>query len=157
MELAQAATQTPERAIATYEQVLRLQPDDVQARFALAVALAQIGRVGEAVAHYQQVVRIEPGHFEAHSNLAALLARAGRLDEAIPHFEQAVRLRTDRVEMHMNLAVAYSSAGRFPDALAAAQHARDLARSSGQTALVEQIDAWIASWRARVGTGTPSP
>jgi tetratricopeptide (TPR) repeat protein len=157
LELAQAATQTPERAIATYEQVLRSQPDDIQAHFALAVVLAQVGRVGEAVEHYQQVVRMQPGHVEAHSNLASLLARAGRLDQAIPHFEQAVRLRPDRVEMHMNLAVAYSSAGRFPDALAAAQRAQDLARSSGQAALAEQIEAWIASHRTRVGAAGSSP
>ena len=100
---------------------------------------------------------MQPGHVEAHSNLASLLARAGRLDQAIPHFEQAVRLRPDRVEMHMNLAVAYSSAGRFPDALAAAQRAQDLARSSGQAALAEQIEAWIASHRTRVGAAGSSP
>ncbi|HKQ49415.1 MAG TPA: tetratricopeptide repeat protein [Phycisphaerae bacterium] len=152
LELGLAAMQPPESAIRTIEQLVRADPNNAQAHFSLAVALAQTGRLPDAIEHYQAVVRMNPDHIEAHNNLAALLARTGRLQEAIPHFEQAVRLKPDHVEMHMNLAVAYSSAGRYPDALATAQRARELAHHSGQMDLVQRIDTWIESCRARAGT-----
>jgi protein O-mannosyl-transferase len=152
---AMANGQAPERTIAAYEQVLRTEPDNAQAHFALAVVLADHGRIEQAIEHYQHAIRINPSYMEARNNLATILARAGRLAEAIPHFEEAVRLKPDHVETWMNLAVAYSSAGRIPGAISAAQAARDLAYSSGQPALVREIESWMETRRAGITTSAP--
>lgn len=136
-------------AIAAYLELLRADPEDSESHFAVAVLLADAGRLPEAIEHYAAVVRLRPTHIEAHNNFGSLLSRSGRPNEAIPHFEEAARLLPSHVGVRMNLAGAYSAAGRFDDAIAAAEHARDAARSSGDAASAEKIDVWINECRAR--------
>ena len=88
---------------ADLERALRLDPDDVDANFNLAVAYESGGWKEQAAASYRRVLAVAPAHVGAHNNLAVLLAESGRMREAIPHFEAVLRARPDDPDARRNL------------------------------------------------------
>ncbi len=141
-------TGRPQEAIEHYRQALRINPDFPSAHNNLGNVLFKLGRVQEAIKHYQQALQFKPDLTEAYSNLGGALVKAGHLKEAIKCYQQALLLEPEFTEIHYNLAEAYASMHRSSEAIAAAQKALELARSQGQTALAEQIEDWLTSYRA---------
>jgi len=74
---------------------VRHAPDDAQARFALAFALAHAGLVDDALDEQRHGVALAPGDAEAHYNLGALLLTRGRSDEGIEEMEKVLTLAPD--------------------------------------------------------------
>jgi len=64
-----------DEAIDELRAVLALQPDAVEARNNLGVALASIGRLDEAIDQFQQALAIRPGFADAQRNLALALEK----------------------------------------------------------------------------------
>jgi len=99
------AGRVPE-GMAQFAEALRLNPDDAEAHYNLAIQLARLpGRMPDAIAHYEQALRVRPNFFEAHYNLAYNLAGiSGGTAGAIAHYEAALRLKPDSAIGHYNLA-----------------------------------------------------
>jgi len=72
--------------------VLDLEPDDLTFRFRSAVALTDLGRVGEAVDAYRGLVRAAPATGAVWNNLALALRSLGRLGEAEAVFHRRLAL-----------------------------------------------------------------
>ncbi len=75
------------------------------------------------------------------------LAKAGRIQEAIDQFKQTLQLEPNRLPTYRSLALAYAQLQHPAEAIATAQKALDLARSTGQTPLAEQIENWLTKYR----------
>lgn len=84
------------RAIAYYEDAIRLDPNFAAAHYNLAGVLAGQGRYPGAEAQYRETLRLMPDNAGVHEALAALLARVGRTPEAAHEQEEARRLRAPR-------------------------------------------------------------
>jgi protein O-mannosyl-transferase len=97
-EVAQAQTFAgagqPVPALACLTQAVRLAPQDPEAREALGLLLAQLGRVQEALEHFEVVVATRPDA-RAYYNLGLALVALGRHAEAIPAYRKAVELQAD--------------------------------------------------------------
>jgi DNA-binding SARP family transcriptional activator len=78
--------------------------------------------------------------------LGAALARQQRFGAAIEHFEAAVRLDPANLQARGNLMGAYASVGRSREALDLARQILAAARAAGDTAMVEQIEAFLADY-----------
>jgi tetratricopeptide (TPR) repeat protein len=81
----------PEAGIALprlYEAV-RLSPDDVEARHALAVALHQSGRSNEALEHFEKIAELQPEALR-FVELGAIYVAVSKADEARAAFERAL-------------------------------------------------------------------
>ncbi len=137
-----------QEAIEHYQRALHFKPDYVQAHNNLGILLATEGRTTEAIEHFQQALRLEPETAETHHNLGVALVKAGRVQEAIDQFQQALQLEPNRLPTYGSLARAYAQLQRPSEAIATAQKALNLARSTGQTAMAEQIENWLKSYRA---------
>jgi Flp pilus assembly protein TadD len=131
----------PEEAAAQFFEVLRIQPNDPDAHYHLALALTRQGNVKQALPHYRQGMSSFAEAPEALNNLAWLLAthpdpevRDG--NEAVKLAERACKL-TDykRAVMVGTLAAAYAEAGRFAEAVATAEKARSLAKDANEKEL----------------------
>jgi protein O-mannosyl-transferase len=144
-----------QEAIEHYQQALRLKPNYSEAHNNLGNALFQTGHPQEAIEHYQQAIRLKPDFAAAHNNLGTVLSQAGRSQEAIEHYKQAIRLNPDDAQAYLKLAAARAQVHRSQEAISTAQRAIDIAKSHGQTALAEQIEAWLKSYRAEQA-GTPA-
>jgi protein O-GlcNAc transferase len=110
-------------AEACYRRLLAAQPNHIQARSNLGVALKNQGKLDEAVAAYRQVIRIKPDDAEAYSNLGNALKDQGKLEEAVVAHRQAIRIKPDYAEAHFNLGNALGVQGRLNEAVAAYRQA----------------------------------
>jgi tetratricopeptide (TPR) repeat protein len=140
-------------AVQHFEQAVRIKPDYAEMHYNLAVVLIRQGNVREAVRQYEQVMRIKPDSAEVENNLAWLLATSTLADggdpvRAVALAQHACELTGNRVPRHIDtLAAAYAAAGRFSEAIATAQKAIELARSTGQTQLVREIENRLQLYR----------
>jgi tetratricopeptide (TPR) repeat protein len=97
--------------------VLAWNPDSEFDNRALALALLEQGRAGEALAYAQRDVQLAPQLCWTHTTLGQVLALLGRLPEAIGQFEQALRIKPDAAEAHYNLGLALVGLGRLQEAM----------------------------------------
>ena len=67
----------------SYQQVLRLDPNHVEALNNMGVALHAQGKIDEAMACLRRAVALKPDYADAHSNLGNALKEQGQLDEAV--------------------------------------------------------------------------
>ncbi len=148
--LAAALFQTgdADTAIAEYRHAIALAPDSPAAHNNLAATLLALHRPDEAIPELETVLRLRPDHANAHFNLGSALLDAGRPGEAITHFEQALRLDPHDAQARFQCAIAYARTADTVRATALANEALAAARSRGETALVDRIEAWLAAERA---------
>ncbi|HUI07689.1 MAG TPA: tetratricopeptide repeat protein [Verrucomicrobiae bacterium] len=105
-------------AIAQYEQVLRLNPDNLEeVHNNLGLALWKEGRVQEAIGHWEEALRLKPEYADPHYNLGLALAQTGNFNAAISQFQEALRSRPNDAEAHNNLGNAFIQVGRVPEAM----------------------------------------
>lgn len=82
----------PEAADALTKAMLA-EPDETQARYALAVALVHTGKVDAALPHFIRTI----GDAEAHYNVGLILQEQGHLEDAERHFALAVTKKPELV------------------------------------------------------------
>ena len=112
-------------AIRSYQQAIRLDPDDAQVEFELAGiyldqnhAQAAVPLFNQAIDHYKRALRIDPEILETRRALAEVLAKAGRTPEAITQYEQVLRQRPDDAVTENDLGKALGEEGRAAEAIA---------------------------------------
>jgi Flp pilus assembly protein TadD len=93
-----------DEAIAHFQKVLEIKPDDVEAHFNLGNALVQKGRVDEAIPHFQKALEIKPDDAEARQNLSNALVQAGRVGEAIAQYQKGLEIKPADPAFQNNLA-----------------------------------------------------
>jgi tetratricopeptide (TPR) repeat protein len=137
-----------QEAIDQYNQALRLNPNYAEVHYNLANTLFKAGRTQEALEQYQTAVRLKPVFVEAYNGLGGALLTMARPQEAVKYFEQALQIKPDYFQATANLANAYAQTNHSGEAIATAQKALNMARSQGQTALAQQMEAWLTKYRA---------
>ena len=99
-------------AIETLGEAVAVQPRFSEARFKLAEALADVGRVDEALAAYTEALRMDPyRHASAWNDMGFQYLQAGDMDEAAPALRRAIGLDPRFVEARANLGAALLSRG----------------------------------------------
>jgi tetratricopeptide (TPR) repeat protein len=109
---------TLERAIATYREALRRDPELVPALINLGNAHYTRGDLIEAQALYEKAISVAPEFFEAHFNLGNVMHDLGRLDDACLSYRDAIAVNPRCAEAHFYLAVTLEKAGRSTEARA---------------------------------------
>nr|WP_298244142.1 tetratricopeptide repeat protein [uncultured Bradyrhizobium sp.] len=96
--------------------MVRLRPDDADARGIHANLLHDLGRIEDAELHYHEACRIRPAFPEVLNNLGNLCQSRGRLEEAETHFRRALSCRPEFPETCNNLGNLLRELGRFEEA-----------------------------------------
>jgi predicted O-linked N-acetylglucosamine transferase (SPINDLY family) len=79
-----------EEAVACYNQVLAVRPNDPDALNARGNAFQDLKRYAEAFADYDQALALRPGHLDAMLNRGLALQALNRLDEAMTAFDEVL-------------------------------------------------------------------
>jgi tetratricopeptide (TPR) repeat protein len=136
-------------AVEQFRSVLALAPDHAVARFQLALALTTLNRHAEAVREYRELLRLSPNEPEVLNNLAWILAAHPSADlrngaEAVKLAGRACELTARRQPVFLGtLAAAQAEVGEFEKASETARQACQVARSLGQTNLVQVNEQFL--------------
>lgn len=94
-------------ALAPVEALIRMQPDNAEARFLRGVIYAQLGQIKRAIAIFRGLTEQFPNLSEPYNNLAVLHASSGDYDKAREVLLRAVELQPDYETAHENLGDIY--------------------------------------------------
>lgn len=94
-------TQNFREAIPYYRRALAVDPDQIDTRVDLAVALHQTGRSGEGLAELDQVLAKRPDHAVARFDQAVIYEFMGKLDEAEAAYRSLERLPLEPQMRHV--------------------------------------------------------
>lgn len=131
-------------AVAHFERVLQIEPNEPTAHASLGAALLKIGQTNAALAHFQKSVEIEPTQSPVHSSLGVVLLELGRLEESLPHLQTALKIDPENSEAHYNLGNAFLQMGQANEAVA--EYKRALRINPDDTEALNNV-AWIlATW-----------
>jgi superkiller protein 3 len=88
---------------------LWIDPDYLKARYNLAVAFTQQGKIDDAIAQYRFVVQKKRDFPpEVYNNFGVMLLRQGETGEAIEQFRQLLELQPNNLVARRNLEAALS-------------------------------------------------
>lgn len=108
---AQLAAGQKAQALATFEQVALMLPDDWQVFSAMGIAHDSRGNYGAAIGAYQHALTLSPDNPVILNNLAMSQAMSGQLLAAIRTLETAAGLNRSNPHIRQNLALLYAING----------------------------------------------
>ena len=135
-----------DEATASFEEALKIEPDDANAHFNLGHILLRQGQLDEAAAHFQRVLEIQPNDAKAHSDLGLVFLQKGKVDEASTQFRAALKLQPDFIEAHYNLGNVSFQMGRLDEAFAHFQKVGELQPGNAE---VHNNLGWVLLCRGR--------
>lgn len=107
-----------QNALALYQRVLDVAPDNFPALFSLGTLFGQARRLEEAANYFAKAAAVEPKDFSAHFNLGMALEQLGRLEEALASYSNAAALKPDYANIYNNLGNVQKILHRYDNALA---------------------------------------
>ena len=114
-------------AIMSYKQILYLNPDDLEARNKLAMALYRTNKIEEAEKELEYVLKKDPNNFNALDGYGVVLIRAKKYKDAMQYLDKALRVNDKDVMVHVHVSVAYEKMNMRDQATAAWKKAQSLA------------------------------
>lgn len=130
-------------AIESYEETVRLKPDDVETLLELGALYYESGKLDEAKRCYTQGLNITPNAVDVQMRLGKILIDQNLYDDAVKQFRQAIQLRPDCAEIHYQLAEACVQAGRLDEATASFRESQHL-----NPGLIDSQHRWRVVLRA---------
>ncbi|MBT6094327.1 MAG: tetratricopeptide repeat protein [Rhodospirillaceae bacterium] len=100
-----------------YQEILREDPDQVDALNLLGVVLSTAGKMDAAITLLSRACELAPDFAGPFVNLGNVLQAMGRLDEAVDAFQKGLTLAPEQAETANNLASALNALGRHEEAL----------------------------------------
>jgi predicted O-linked N-acetylglucosamine transferase (SPINDLY family) len=102
-----------------YKQVVKIQPNHLNANVALAEILQAENKLDEAIEAYKKVLKLQPNNqiaVVALNNLGNAFKEKGKLDEAVEYYQQALKIKPD-ADVYNNLATTLSDQGKLEAAV----------------------------------------
>ena len=103
-------------AVTYYTRAIRLNSDDPNIYYNLALALVAGGKIEESIPCFRRAILIQPRHVKALNNLGGALVLLGRLDQAMKYYREVIRIDPDHVGAHYNLGVVQYRRGEYKEA-----------------------------------------
>lgn len=143
----------PAAAEALLRRIALLDPNNLPALLALAMALFGRGRLGEAETQARNAIRVAPLSPQAHNVMAMIMTEAGRPQTGEYHYRRVLDLTTGQDPILLaNLAWNLKSQGRMAEARALYRDSLNLAPTVRQTLLgfarLEEADRHFDAARA---------
>jgi tetratricopeptide (TPR) repeat protein len=145
-----------DQAIEHYRKAAQLKPDDAMAQVHLGNALCTKGAIEEGLAQLSKAVDLDPGNVTIRYNLASTLVRLKQYDRAIPHLRQVLQHDPRNTNALVSLADSYAETNQADKALRCLEEALEIAKSTGNQTLAEQIAKQIQIYWQRAASNKGS-
>jgi len=119
-------------AVAAFREAILRDPNMVEARSSLGLALAASGQIEAGKRELLSAVQIRPRFTQARVNLGTIFAREGKSSEAREQYEHVLRIEPENAAAHLNLGKLFSAAG---DKVRAAHEYREALRMDPRSAV----------------------
>jgi tetratricopeptide (TPR) repeat protein len=130
-----------DHAIRCYENVLKVNPKNLDAKTDLGVCYAEgTSNPMQGIMMLREVVTENPAHENAQFNLGVLSMRSGQYEKAAERFEKVLTINPARKEMYLLTGRAYMMAGNNSKA---AENFEKLKKESADAALVAEANNYI--------------
>ena len=133
-----------DRAIADFDEAIRLNPNRAVAFRDRAQAHRRNGQLAPAIADFDQAIALDPGHVVPYHDRGLALAAMGDLDRAILSYNTAVRLAPSDAAIRVHRGLALLARGRpdearadFETALTLPRDQEDVAHETARAKLAE--------------------
>jgi tetratricopeptide (TPR) repeat protein len=100
------------------QKALKINPNNLDVRYEMAIILESQGKLGEAMAQCQEALRIDSKNGNAHAQLGSLLWSSGKREEGMAHLTEAARLDPGNAGIHLKLSRALFDQGKNNEACA---------------------------------------
>jgi len=105
-----------DQAVAAFQKVLKLQPDNPDALSNLGYIASQRGESVEAERLLRRAIELDPQSFPSYHDLGRLLVKLKRYEEAVPLLQRGVELNDKDPGIRYQLFLAYSRLRRKDEA-----------------------------------------
>jgi tetratricopeptide (TPR) repeat protein len=119
-------TDQDEKAVETFQQALKLDPESAEAHFRLGLALDAVGKEQEAedaykkaIEKYKKFLDENSKDAESHYNMGQAYAGLHLYSEAVREYRQATRLKDDDADMFYDLGTALTKLAQYDEAVSA--------------------------------------
>ncbi|MBO0798589.1 MAG: tetratricopeptide repeat protein, partial [Blastocatellia bacterium] len=102
--------------IALYQEILKDDPANAEARTALAAAMIESGKGDEAIAHLESLIKAEPNRADLRAQLAELYLPA-QPEKALEQYTAAAKLEPSQLNHQIGVGSALVKLRRFQDAI----------------------------------------
>lgn len=99
------------KAIQSYQKVLELDPNHIEAYNNLGILYQEIGDLDKAYQSYQKAIEINPRYEKALNNAGIILLLKGEEEQAIAIFQNILSFNPDHLESHIHLGTLYKKKG----------------------------------------------
>ena len=90
-----------------YNQVLKIDPNFVNAHNNLGVILQDLGELQKAKSCYEKTIEINPSYVKAYNNLGVILQDLGEHQKAKEYYEKAIKINPNYTNVYYNLGVIF--------------------------------------------------
>lgn len=101
----------------SFQEALRIYPDDEETHTQWGAALAKQKRIEDAIDQFMIALQINSNSADAHYNLGVMFAENRDTAQAIKHYVEALRIEPRREDAHLNLGSIYLGEGNLNQAL----------------------------------------
>jgi tetratricopeptide (TPR) repeat protein len=141
-----------ERALVSYDEGLRIAPDDADLLNLRGVALLDLGRAREALECFDRVLKSASDHFDSLGNRGNALLKLNRVAEALAAYDKALQRAPKSAQLLTNRAAALRRLDRPHEALLSASSALVVQPDFVQARFVESVARltlgdFAAGWR----------
>jgi tetratricopeptide (TPR) repeat protein len=123
-------------AVRYLEESLKLNPDNLEARYHLGRARYQLNQFDLAIAAFLQVLLVDPGNIKAEDNLGLSYEAKNDVDHAITAYRKAIQLDqaslTHNAQPYLNLGSLFARSNRGSEAIPLLKRASEIDPSSGK-------------------------
>ena len=108
-------------ALETAQRAVGMDPLNLPAARALAIAQTQAGRLNDAARGFERLLQLNPGDHASRTNLGQVLTRVGRLDAALSVFDEQLAVEPHWVWGYAGASVALAAGGYLDEAVRVAE------------------------------------
>jgi tetratricopeptide (TPR) repeat protein len=116
----------PEKAIATINQAIAMQPDYLDSYLQRAVVYKESGNLFKAISDYGKVLDINPNMPSVQYDFGQALRQLRMYEPAIEAYQAAIKLSPNMLEAHNNLGITYRELKRYDLAIRSFQRVIDI-------------------------------